>query len=88
MRWPGGACGLYSVVERDDYALVLPREGEGFWLVEQYRYTATPSAVAHGSSRPAAGRTTQSAAARRPWRAPSCARRQDCVPGASCIWAG
>ena len=36
--WPGGSTGVYSVVERDDYALVLPREGEGFWLVEQFRY--------------------------------------------------
>ncbi|SOE05595.1 NUDIX domain-containing protein [Rathayibacter rathayi] len=36
--WPGGVRGVYSVVERDDYALVLPREREGFWLVEQYRY--------------------------------------------------
>lgn len=36
--WPGGVTDVYSFVERDDYALVLPREGEGFWLVEQYRY--------------------------------------------------
>ncbi|WP_200930994.1 MULTISPECIES: NUDIX domain-containing protein [Rathayibacter] len=36
--WPGGSTGVYSVVERDDYALVLPREGDGFWLVEQFRY--------------------------------------------------
>ncbi|WP_258060492.1 NUDIX hydrolase [Rathayibacter sp. AY1A3] len=36
--WPGGTRGVYSVVERDDYALVLPRERGGFWLVEQYRY--------------------------------------------------
>ncbi|SMH42127.1 NUDIX domain-containing protein [Rathayibacter oskolensis] len=36
--WPGGSTGVYSVVERADYALVLPREGDGFWLVEQYRY--------------------------------------------------
>ncbi|KQQ00124.1 ADP-ribose pyrophosphatase [Rathayibacter sp. Leaf185] len=36
--WPGGSTGVYSVVERADYALVLPRERDGFWLVEQYRY--------------------------------------------------
>lgn len=36
--WPSGSVGVYSVVERDDYALVMPREGDGFWLVEQYRY--------------------------------------------------
>lgn len=36
--WPGGSRGVYSVVERADYALVLPRERDGFWLVEQFRY--------------------------------------------------
>ncbi|KZX21258.1 NUDIX domain-containing protein [Rathayibacter tanaceti] len=36
--WPNGDRGVYSVVERDDYALVLPRERGGFWLVEQFRY--------------------------------------------------
>ncbi|WP_204162029.1 NUDIX domain-containing protein [Rathayibacter sp. VKM Ac-2803] len=36
--WPGGSTGVYSVVERADYALVMPRERDGFWLVEQYRY--------------------------------------------------
>jgi 8-oxo-dGTP pyrophosphatase MutT (NUDIX family) len=33
-----GSAGLYGVVERPDFALVLPAERNGFWLVEQFRY--------------------------------------------------
>jgi 8-oxo-dGTP pyrophosphatase MutT (NUDIX family) len=33
-----GSTGLYGVVERPDFALVIPRQHDGFWLVEQYRY--------------------------------------------------
>jgi 8-oxo-dGTP pyrophosphatase MutT (NUDIX family) len=33
-----GSTGLYGVVERDDFGLVIPAERDGFWLVEQYRY--------------------------------------------------
>jgi 8-oxo-dGTP pyrophosphatase MutT (NUDIX family) len=33
-----GSTGLYGVVERPDFALILPVERGGFWLVEQYRY--------------------------------------------------
>jgi 8-oxo-dGTP pyrophosphatase MutT (NUDIX family) len=33
-----GSAGLYGVVERPDFALVIPAERDGFWLVEQYRY--------------------------------------------------
>lgn len=33
-----GSTGLYGVVEKADFALVLPAERGGFWLVEQYRY--------------------------------------------------
>jgi 8-oxo-dGTP pyrophosphatase MutT (NUDIX family) len=33
-----GSAGLYGVVERDDFGLVIPAERGGFWLVEQYRY--------------------------------------------------
>ncbi len=33
-----GTRGLYGVVERPDFALVIPAEDDGFWLVEQYRY--------------------------------------------------
>ncbi|MEV4497262.1 NUDIX hydrolase [Micromonospora arborensis] len=33
-----GSAGVYGVVEKPDYALVLPRQADGFYLVEQYRY--------------------------------------------------
>jgi 8-oxo-dGTP pyrophosphatase MutT (NUDIX family) len=33
-----GSTGVYGVVEKDDFALVVPRGPGGFWLVEQYRY--------------------------------------------------
>jgi 8-oxo-dGTP pyrophosphatase MutT (NUDIX family) len=33
-----GSAGVYGVVEKADFALVLPYERDGFWLVEQYRY--------------------------------------------------
>ena len=33
-----GMPGLYSVVEKLDYSLIIPRDDEGVFLVEQYRY--------------------------------------------------
>jgi 8-oxo-dGTP pyrophosphatase MutT (NUDIX family) len=33
-----GSTGLYGVVERPDFTLVIPAEDDGVWLVEQYRY--------------------------------------------------
>ncbi len=38
VRWPDGSLGIYGVVEKPDFAVVLPREGGGFWLVQQFRY--------------------------------------------------
>jgi 8-oxo-dGTP pyrophosphatase MutT (NUDIX family) len=35
---PDGSTGLYGVVEKPDFALVIPWQDGGFWLVEQYRY--------------------------------------------------
>ena len=36
---PDGSGGTYGVVDRPDFALVIPREPDGsMWLVEQYRY--------------------------------------------------
>jgi 8-oxo-dGTP pyrophosphatase MutT (NUDIX family) len=35
---PDGSRGIYGVVEKADFALVIPFDGEGFYLVEQYRY--------------------------------------------------
>ena len=38
VRRPDGSDGLYSVVDKPDFALVIPAEEDGFHLVEQYRY--------------------------------------------------
>ena len=35
---PDGSSGVYGVVEKADFALVIPFDGDGFYLVEQYRY--------------------------------------------------
>lgn len=35
---PDGSAGIYSVVEKPHFGLVLPAERDGFWLVEQFRY--------------------------------------------------
>jgi ADP-ribose pyrophosphatase len=34
-----GASGIYSVVDKQDCAIVLPIDGDHIWLVEQFRYT-------------------------------------------------
>jgi len=34
-----GSAGIYGVIEKPSSALVVPMENDGFWLVEQYRYT-------------------------------------------------
>jgi 8-oxo-dGTP pyrophosphatase MutT (NUDIX family) len=33
-----GSEGVYGVVDKPDFALVLPRDRGGFWMVEQFRY--------------------------------------------------
>ena len=33
-----GKTGIYGVVDKPDFALVVPQDPEGFWLVEQFRY--------------------------------------------------
>jgi len=38
IRRPDGSPGIFGVVEKPDFALVLPRWSDGFWLVEQFRY--------------------------------------------------
>ena len=35
---PDGSQGLYGVVERRDFALAVPWDGERLWLVEQWRH--------------------------------------------------
>jgi 8-oxo-dGDP phosphatase len=38
IRHPDGSSGIYSVVDKPTYALVIARDGDRFHLVEQYRY--------------------------------------------------
>ena len=38
VRYPDGLKGIYGVVEKVDFALIVPWDGEAFYLVEQYRY--------------------------------------------------
>jgi 8-oxo-dGTP pyrophosphatase MutT (NUDIX family) len=35
---PDGSQGIYSYVEKPDFALIIPVERDGFHLIEQYRY--------------------------------------------------
>jgi 8-oxo-dGTP pyrophosphatase MutT (NUDIX family) len=38
IRRPDGSAGIYGVIDKPDYALVIPCDGEQFMLVEQFRY--------------------------------------------------
>jgi 8-oxo-dGTP pyrophosphatase MutT (NUDIX family) len=38
IRRPDGSPGIYAVVDKPTYALVIAREGDNFALVEQFRY--------------------------------------------------
>jgi 8-oxo-dGTP pyrophosphatase MutT (NUDIX family) len=38
VEYDDGTTAVYGVVERPDFALILPTERDGFWLVEQFRY--------------------------------------------------
>jgi 8-oxo-dGTP pyrophosphatase MutT (NUDIX family) len=38
IAFASGGRGLYSYIDKADFALVIPYERGGFWLVEQYRY--------------------------------------------------
>lgn len=38
VEFPNGGKGIYSVVEKADFAMIVPLENNGFHLVKQYRY--------------------------------------------------
>jgi 8-oxo-dGTP pyrophosphatase MutT (NUDIX family) len=38
IRYADGSSGTYAVVEKRDFTVVVPYTGDGFWLVQQYRY--------------------------------------------------
>jgi 8-oxo-dGTP pyrophosphatase MutT (NUDIX family) len=54
---PDGTPGIYGVVDKPDFALVIPRDAAGFWMVEQYRYPVRRRAweFPQGSWGPGAG---------------------------------
>ncbi|HEY0814359.1 MAG TPA: NUDIX hydrolase [Pseudonocardia sp.] len=39
IEYADGSPGVYTVVDKPDFALVIPTQNDGFHLVEQYRYT-------------------------------------------------
>ena len=39
VRRPDGSEGIYGVIDKPDFAIVVPFADGGFWLVEQFRYT-------------------------------------------------
>jgi 8-oxo-dGTP pyrophosphatase MutT (NUDIX family) len=38
IEYPDGSSGVYTVVEKQDFALVVPYANGGFWIVQQFRY--------------------------------------------------
>jgi 8-oxo-dGTP pyrophosphatase MutT (NUDIX family) len=38
IAYADGSPGTYAVVEKQDFVTVLPWTGDGFWIVQQYRY--------------------------------------------------
>ena len=38
VRFPNGSTGIYSVVDKRDFVVILAEQAGGFWLVEQFRY--------------------------------------------------
>ena len=38
VRRSDGSTGVFGVVDKPDFALLIPRDEQGLWLVEQYRY--------------------------------------------------
>jgi ADP-ribose pyrophosphatase len=38
VRFPDGSRGIYSVIDKSDFVIVVPWSDGGFWLVQQYRY--------------------------------------------------
>jgi len=38
VRWPGGQEGIYGVVEKPDFAVIIPIEEDHVYLVDQFRY--------------------------------------------------
>jgi hypothetical protein len=82
---PDGRPGVYFVVDKPDFALVVPREDDGsLWLVEQYRYP-----VGRRSWEFPQGSWDPRRAGRRHRRAgpDELRERRDCAPRSCGTWA-
>jgi len=76
IRRPDGSDGIFGVIDKPDYALIVPADADRLHLVEQFRYR---SGCAAGSSR-RAPRRTGPMPTRSSWPAASCARKPGCAP--------
>ena len=76
VRRPDGSDGIYGVVDKPTYALVIARDGDRFQLVEQFRY---PLGLRRWEfpQGTAPGRADLDPA---DWPPASCARRPGCAP--------
>ena len=45
VRLADGSTGIYGVVDKPDFALIIPRASGGYWVVEQFRYAVGRRAV-------------------------------------------
>ncbi|EUA38871.1 putative nTP pyrophosphohydrolase [Mycobacterium avium subsp. avium 2285 (R)] len=84
IRRPDGSAGIYSVVDKPSYALVMPYDGRRFGLVEQFRYPI-------GERRwefPRAPLRSWPTPIPLSWPGVSCARKPDCAQRRSSRWAG
>jgi ADP-ribose pyrophosphatase len=41
VQFADGSRGIYGVVEKPDFALIIPKENDNFYLVKNYRYTVS-----------------------------------------------
>ncbi len=57
IRRADGSEGIYSYVEKPDFALIIPIERDGFHLVEQYRYQSPIDPGSFPRARYPTGRT-------------------------------
>ena len=79
-----GRPGIYSVVEKLDYSLIIPHDDQGVFLVEQYRY---PVQARHWSFRKGHGRSGRRRirwrSPERSWKLRRACERVPCSPSAT-----
>jgi len=80
---PDGSTGIYAVIDKPDFALVIPVERDGFHLVEQYRYPVGGRYWEFPQGTAPEGPTR----IRLPSPAPNSPKRPASPPAASSTWA-